>query len=393
MLSLSLLFIIVGVTGIIVSGIIFKNYRSNEIMNVYFILFIGIVSLKQFSIGISHFFIEKNTKNWFYENASFSALIFPLIYLYFKSLTITNKTFGKKDFFTHFSFPILFFLLVLIQSYSPYKLIKPKYEYIESFISFVFLLCYDYLCYKLLLKNIWSTNENKSKKPKNDLIKKWTKFIFLVISIAPLKPLIVFIIVLNEYKTIFNHNFFPVTSILLLIIYFKILCSPEILYGYGYLKSKINSNTSSNLKLHEVWNLSEKEIQNNLQDKILKNKINPKLLEYTKKIEQLIFENQLFLGGDFTINLIANKLNIPKSHLIYLFKYHSKISFIEFKKIVRIHYAIKLIEDDFLSSNTLNSLSKKVGFTSYDPFYRSFKEITGNGPSEYYNIIRKNNHN
>lgn len=393
MILLSILFIIAGVIGITVSGIIFKNYKSNKIMNIYFILFIGIISLKQFTIGISHFFIEKNSTNWFYENASFSVLIFPLIYLYFKNLTITQKTFGKKDFFTHFSFPILFFLLLLNQSYSPYKIIKPQYEYIESFISFLFLLWYDYLCYKLLVKNIWSTIENKPKKPQNDLIKKWTKFIFIVISIAPLKPLIVFTTSLIEYKTIFNHNFFPVTSILLLIIYFKILCSPEIFYGYNFLKSKIDSNTSSNLRLNEVWNLSEKKIQNNLQDKILKNKINPNLLDYTKKIEQLVFENQLFINSDLTINLIAHKLNIPKSHLIYLFKYHSKISFIEFKKVIRIHYAIKLIEDDFLGSNTLNSLSKKVGFTSYDPFYRSFKEITGNGPSEYHNIIRKNNHN
>lgn len=393
MILLSILFITTGIIGLTVSGIIFKNYSSNKIMNIYFILFIAILSLKQFALGLSYFFFQKNIMNWFYENASFSVLVFPLIYLYFKKLSHESPTIEKKDITTHYIFPVLFFLLFLNQVYSPYKIVSPYYEYIESFIAFIFLLWYDYLCFELLLKTIWSQKGNKSNQSQNDLIHQWTKFLFIVISIAPLKPLLKFILKINGYESIINYNFMPITSIALLLICFKILCCPEIFYGYTILKSKINTNTSSNLRLDEVWNLSLKIVPKNLQDKTLKPKIDLNLLKYIKKIEQLVLENHLFINSDETINEIAHKLNIPKSHLIYLFKYHSKISFIELKKIIRIHYATKLIEDDFLSSNTLNSLSKKVGFTSYDPFYRSFKEITGNGPLDYYNIIRSNNSN
>ena len=72
----------------------------------------------------------------------------------------------------------------------------------------------------------------------------------------------------------------------------------------------------------------------------------------------------------------------------YLFKYHSTLSFSEYKKVIRIHDAIKHIELDYLKSNTLDSLSKKVGFTSYNPFFTSFKEISGVSPIEYYKTIQ-----
>ena len=76
-------------------------------------------------------------------------------------------------------------------------------------------------------------------------------------------------------------------------------------------------------------------------------------------------------------------LNIPKSHLKYLFKYHSKTSFSDFKKISRIQDSLDLIDQNFLTTNTLESLSKEVGFTSYNPFFTSFKDVVGKSPQEY----------
>ena len=36
----------------------------------------------------------------------------------------------------------------------------------------------------------------------------------------------------------------------------------------------------------------------------------------------------------------------------------------------------------------LDSLSKKVGFTSYNPFFTSFKEVSGVSPLEYYKMTK-----
>lgn len=89
-----------------------------------------------------------------------------------------------------------------------------------------------------------------------------------------------------------------------------------------------------------------------------------------------------------TLTDFANKLSIPKSHISYIFKYHSMISFSEYKKVIQIHDAIKHIELNYLKNNTLDSLSKKVGFTSYNPFFTSFKEISGVSPLEYHKMIK-----
>ena len=88
--------------------------------------------------------------------------------------------------------------------------------------------------------------------------------------------------------------------------------------------------------------------------------------------------------GDFAI-----KLGMPKNHLIYFFKYHANVSFVGFKKIVQIHDAINLIEKNYLESNSLALLAKKVGFSSCDLFFDNFKEITGVFPKEYNKLIKE----
>jgi AraC-like DNA-binding protein len=84
----------------------------------------------------------------------------------------------------------------------------------------------------------------------------------------------------------------------------------------------------------------------------------------------------------------AKELHIPIVHLLYVFKYHCSLTFVEYKKMIRIQDAIKLLESNFLKSNTMESLAKEVGFSSYKPFYVSFKSIMGVSPQEYFKNIK-----
>jgi AraC-like DNA-binding protein len=45
------------------------------------------------------------------------------------------------------------------------------------------------------------------------------------------------------------------------------------------------------------------------------------------------------------------------------------------------------MEEDYLKSNTMESLANDVGFSSYSPFFKSFKTITGLSPQEYCNRV------
>jgi AraC-like DNA-binding protein len=172
------------------------------------------------------------------------------------------------------------------------------------------------------------------------------------------------------------------SSIVWLIVFVKILSTPEILYGYSYLAKK-SREYSSNIKSISQWTLESKVKINNRQDQQLKENISQYIEKYMHEIDILIQQDNYFRNSKFTLDEFAIILKIPKSHLKFIFKYHSKISFSDFKKIARIQDALVLIDQKFLTTNTFESLSKKVGFTSYNPFFTSFKDVVGKSPQEY----------
>ncbi|MFA9189229.1 helix-turn-helix domain-containing protein [Flavobacterium magnesitis] len=165
------------------------------------------------------------------------------------------------------------------------------------------------------------------------------------------------------------------------------LVTPEILYGYNIMHQKLKENRSSNLILNEIWNINPIVAINNSQHLTLKEKMEQHITDYFELIEKNTSQKKYFRDSKVSLSDFATKLNIPKSHLAYLFKYHCKISFSEYKKLIQIQDAILLIKDGYLKNNTMDSLSKEVGFTSYNPFFTSFKNIMGVAPLEYINQI------
>lgn len=86
---------------------------------------------------------------------------------------------------------------------------------------------------------------------------------------------------------------------------------------------------------------------------------------------------------NFSLKEMAIELNIPKSHLAYIFKYHCKFPFVEFKKYCRIMDTLGLINNGYLNTMTLEAVAEKAGFNSYNSFYVAFKKETGLSPKNY----------
>jgi transcriptional regulator GlxA family with amidase domain len=66
-----------------------------------------------------------------------------------------------------------------------------------------------------------------------------------------------------------------------------------------------------------------------------------------------------------------------------MFKFHCNESFTNFKKIVRIHDAVNLINKGYLKNSTIESLATTVGFVAYSTFSVAFKDITGSTAHDY----------
>jgi AraC-like DNA-binding protein len=380
----NLLFIITGLIGLITTFLIFTNYKSNRIMNLYIILFILIISLRFFLSGLTNFVFDSNFKTTYFKYSNFSLIVIPICYLYFKNLSENNRKLNSKE-LLHFIFPVALFLVTINRDYFDYN--SKQIEIIIYGIFFIFAVTYVILCFRLLRTTIWTRKGDiKVIQKQNKLINNWTLFLFigLILTISRL-----FISISKEIyfdESIRGHSYQWISALIWLTILFKILRSPEILYGYNVLHQKINENKNNTLVLNDIWKKNTDIQLNNNQHLVLKEKIDSNIIDYIKEIESISLKFELFRNSEMTISDLANSLKIPKSHLSYLFKYHSTISFSEYKKVIRIRDAINQIEQNYLKNNTLDSLSKKVGFTSYNPFFTSFKEIAGVSPLEYYKM-------
>ena len=377
-----------GLMGFLTIFLILIRYRSNRITNIYLVIIFGIVSTRMVVIGT--FNIENNdvitTLLEKYNNLLI--VIIPCTYLYFLNLVHDKKRIELNN-LKHFSIPLLFNLIDYALDNSYLSLVKNNFYYYIFFA--LYTIVYLVLNYNLLNKNIWNRKGDISIVVKqNQLIKNWSVFLFSIFLVNALRTIVVLFWEINNQNYSFGASFLWITAILWLSIYFKIIISPEILYGYTFLNSKINENKKSDKPILSFWTTKTIIEITNIQDKQLNDKIKEAIPEYIKLIDQFSFHNQTFRNKGFVISDLSNKLNIPKSHLNFLFKYHSKISFSEYKKIVRIHDSLALINEGYLTTNTFDSLAKEVGFKSYNTFFVSFKDYTGVTPQEFLIKIIKN---
>jgi len=109
----------------------------------------------------------------------------------------------------------------------------------------------------------------------------------------------------------------------------------------------------------------------------------PIITDYIHKIEDIAYNSSVFRNKELTIGEFSSEVRIPVSHLKYLFTFHCQESFSDYKKIIRITDAIKLLETDYIKTNTIESLSQEVGFKSYTTFFTAFKAVTGKSPQEF----------
>lgn len=238
--------------------------------------------------------------------------------------------------------------------------------------------------YILLKKTFWNTNNDLLLLNENlKAIRKWAEFLFFF------SCLLIIRIILQLINTFVYVDFIPrgylgvLSCIICLFIFIKVLITPEILFGYNYLIKKVESHNSKEIASTQIWTTSFINNLTNVPEKSLGKIVYKNLNNYLHLIENVEFSDATFKNSNFKLEDLANKLSIPKSHLKFLFKYHSKLSFSDYKKTVKIKESIKLINEGYINSKTLEKLSEEVGFSSYSPFFNSFKTITGFSPKEF----------
>jgi len=379
-----LLYLISGFFGLLTLVIILNNYRFNRMMNLYILLIFLLVSVRFLFNGFIYFGFMSFLKPFYLNFNKFLIVIIPCLYLYFKNLIVDKKSFFIKKDLLHFIFPILF-ICTNIYILSTKNFYFNTFHAVFYFGLFLFNATYCLLAYHILNRNIWKRNKAVGTKTKDEvLLYNWTLFLFILQVVNTIRLLTALYLEHSESPiNILGDRFQWITALIWTAIFIKILVSPEILYGYSVLNTKVRAYKFNDTNMDSPWNMESNSSLITIQELKLKEKVELNLEKYIKEIELLSLEFGMFKDPKFLVSDLVKKLRIPKSHISYLFKYHSKISFFDFKNKMRIQESIRLMESGYLKTNTLDSLAKEIGFASYNPFLLHFKKTVGISPQKY----------
>jgi two-component system response regulator YesN len=95
-------------------------------------------------------------------------------------------------------------------------------------------------------------------------------------------------------------------------------------------------------------------------------------------------------AGDISLEQVAKHVHLSPAYLSELFKKETGMSFIDYKTIIRIEQAKKLLS---MPSMNIAEVSSKVGYSDPKYFSKLFKKITGKTIFEYKKEVRGPNYN
>ncbi len=371
----------VGFTCVLVSIILFFQKIKSYYLNTYIVFVL-------FLIGV-RIIINQLT---FSEEIGFSPLLkpplnllfvytFSLFYLYVRSLVLGYERLTWSDVLYFLPIALLIVVNYILLNYFPEAIFQR--HLLNLIVIFGLELFFILKVFLLLKSSIWNKKEIKHYSNRK-LLKKWLVFCVSIFLLVTLK----FNLTIDFENLAFNDlrdsKFALFNSLIMLTIISVILSSPKLFFGDERMKSTIIEQISSNKEInyYKLW-LKKPKTLSNVQDQVLNARIGSRMGIITGKISANDFDQHLFRNPELTISEFAKNLGFPKSHLILLFKYYSKTSFVEFRTMVRIDIAIAEIDKGYLNMNTLESLASSIGFASYNPFFTAFKKYIGLSPKKY----------
>jgi AraC-like DNA-binding protein len=368
--------------SLLIAIIVLLNIKRNPYLNI-FILLIFITNLIRIPFTLTY---SLGWQTQFPEIPKpFNTLLIcnsVFFYWYIRSLLIKGKP-SLKGFWIALLVPVL--LLVVNLFFRVY----PANEFILRGFSFqiviIFILYFLYHSYKVVYRVFWVDSRKLFRFSNFKLIRFWVFILVGMYTIGSIRIIVIF-----SFELIYNKEAIAVgypyaSSIFYLVMLVILFLHPEILYGLQRERISLpilNVTSTENPMLPAfVWRTQPKAIHNKL-DLALAIKFHERMSEITRKLESKVALQAIVKDPNINAIVLAEKLDVPRTYIQFLFKYHSDISFVQYRSKIRVHYAIEKMKDDFLSKNTMDALARECGFASYNPFYTAFKSEMGVGPRE-----------
>ena len=106
-------------------------------------------------------------------------------------------------------------------------------------------------------------------------------------------------------------------------------------------------------------------------------------LELSHRMLKTMEEQKPYLNPEFSLDDLADLLDVPKLHLYYCFQNILNTKFTRLRTAYRIEYSKQLLAKTDLQKITLDAVGQQSGFASNSGFYNTFKAEVGCSPGAY----------
>jgi AraC-like DNA-binding protein len=111
------------------------------------------------------------------------------------------------------------------------------------------------------------------------------------------------------------------------------------------------------------------------------------LKDSAKAVMDYLLEEKPYLDKDFSMDKLAQALQLPRHHVYFCMNRVLKVKFPELRKQLRIQHAKQLLEQGKNKSLSIEGIGIQSGFSSRSNFFTAFKSEVGCTPSEYLDKI------
>lgn len=367
-----------------------RSYKSSIYLGVYFFI-VGFYGFNQYVIlGSSTVFFTSIIVT------NFTFLLYlmgPMFYFYIRSVLTNNSKLQKID-FLHFipSLTYLFCSIPYITTPYDYKvelakriisnpsfLVNYKFTILSDWFTIPgvyytrpFLVLFYVILSGILILQYKKTNIKLKTQKLDRSLKYWiiTFFIFqFLLALSHLLFLIKGFDIKSQIVHFSIYTYYYFSGLCLIGLIISPFFYPRILYGMSFSKLENSNCLIQNQDIHA---------------KLAGNKYISFDEEYLNslslKIDESMKNEKLFLHKDINLARLSVELNIPVHHLSYYFSGIKKISFNDYRNMLRVEYAKELILDKKNEVMTLEAIALLCGFSDRNSFTTAFKKIEGTTP-------------
>jgi AraC-like DNA-binding protein len=362
---LDVLSLLVGFLCLFVMVLILLNNRPNRKTNIYIVVILFIAGLQRFVNALEILDFTTRVYSPLKIKLSLAFFIVPVYYLFFRRLILVKP--NTKTELYHFILPTVILIIDIV--------IFPFHLYNLFYLGFS--LSYLVAILLLIYKMINTKNRSLLEEGYYKTIRSWA-FLMLTITFSLFIFSNYFLFSENRSPNLLL-NFYRFSSLLWLVALIYIFKNPILIFGEKVLLNSIKSNEPQRFL---IWSQKPlKAIEE--KDKTLYTNILNNIDTIVTHIENLQKSPTALSTISFTPVTLSKELKVPKSHLDLIFKYYCHYSVNDYSNLMKINYAIMLINDGHLERYTIEHLGTACLFNSRFTFSKNFKKFIGVSVSDY----------